>query len=129
DQARDGRALGAGNLDALASDLLEKLAQRRVRGQVDGETLQCFFKRVAVVVAHCADATGTVLEDETFEEVVDGSFRKLQIEASLAIDLAGSGVVANATAEKDDPRDGQIGRFGFVGARHRAKDQRGGGDK
>ena len=117
DRAGDGARLVGGalvehDLDLLAADLREDLAEARVVGQIDREGFQRAVDRVERVVGDGGDHALLVLEDHALDQVVDVADLEGQVDAGVALDLALALEVADAAAEQHDVLDRQGGGRG-----------------
>src|SRR5262249_25035504 len=96
------------DFDLLAAGLVQKLAERRVRGQVQGERLERPLDRVlAVVVDGRRLAAAGVLYDETLDQVVHVPGRKSEVDPGRAVDGPLALEVADAGGEQHDVRQRQ----------------------
>src|SRR5262249_52903418 len=109
-QTDNGAGDRAIDFNAFTPSLEENLGKRGIAGQVDGKTFQGLLDRVAIVVMDGADlAAPQVLQDKTFEEVVNVVAGELKIDAGVAFDGAFALEIADAAAEEDDPVQRQAG--------------------
>ena len=97
------------HFDFFAAGLLHDLAQARVVGQVDGETLQGFLDGVMAVVADGRNvAAAAILEHHALQEVVDVLNGEGEVDAGVAVHLTLALKVADAAGEEDHLRDRQL---------------------
>ena len=108
---------GGFDLDLFPADLLEQVGHCGVLRQIDGERLQGLGDRVFAGVIHGADlAAAKVLQDHTFQKVVDVIHAELQVHVPVAFDLPIVLIKADAAGKEDDALERQVTGL-FVGGR------------
>jgi len=114
--------VGRVDLDPLAADLAQQLAQRRVGGQIDGEALEGLVDGVLGAVADGRDLPAVeVLHDHALKQVVDAVHLEIHLHGGVALHLAGVLEEPDPGAEQHDPLQWQVGggRFRRAGRRRR----------